>query len=172
MEHSQVYQSVHYLAAVRNAAPTDRKTLLQNITKDQLLAIGEVAKRLINGHNNPLRRDAQLFERRQLMLRTLACPRVSVERKKRLVNRCHSVVPSMLKVVYLIDHRRRSYQSQRMTDFYLYLSSQDSLDVRKNNSPPDFWNQLPKTYSLEGQWMCALKQISFTCDFKPKSRRL
>ena len=71
MEHSQVYQSIHYLAAVRKAAPTDRKTLLQNITRDQLLAIGEVAKRLINGHINPLRRDAQLFERRRLMLRTL-----------------------------------------------------------------------------------------------------
>lgn len=59
-----------------------------------------------------------------------------------------------------------------MTDFYLYLSSQDSLDVRKNNNPSDFWIQFPKTYSLEGQWVCALKQISFTCDFKPKSRRL
>lgn len=103
MEHSQVYQSIRYLAAVRNATTTDRNTLLQNITRDQLLAIGEVAKRLINGHINPLRRNAQLFERRRLMLRTLASPRVSVERKKRLVNRCHSVVPSMLKVVYLIQ---------------------------------------------------------------------
>ena len=103
MEHSQVYQSIHYLAAVRNAAPTDRKMLLQNITRDQLLAIGEVAKRSFNGHINPLRRDAQLFERRRLIPRTLASPRVTVERKKRLVNRRHSVVPSMLKVVYLIQ---------------------------------------------------------------------
>lgn len=103
MEHSQVYQSIHYLAAVRTASPADRKTLLQNITRDQLLAIGEVAKRLINGYINPLRRDAQLFERRRLMLRTLASPRVSVERKKRLVNRHHSMVPSILKVVYLIQ---------------------------------------------------------------------
>ena len=59
-----------------------------------------------------------------------------------------------------------------MTDFYLFLSSQDSLYVRKNNNTPDFWIQLPKTYSLEGQWLCALKQVSFTCDFKPKTRRL
>ena len=59
-----------------------------------------------------------------------------------------------------------------MTNFYLFLSSQDSLDVRKNNSSSDFWIQLPKTYSLEGQWLCALKQVSFTCDFKPKTRRL
>lgn len=35
------------------------------------------------------------------------------------------------------DHRRQSYQSQRMTDFYFYLSRQDSLDVRKNNSLSD-----------------------------------
>ena len=36
------------------------------------------------------------------MLRSLASPRVSVERKKRLVDRYHSVVPSMLKIIYLI----------------------------------------------------------------------
>ena len=29
-----------------------------------------------------------------------------------------------------------------MTDFYLYLSSQDTLDVYKNNSPSDFWISL------------------------------
>ena len=59
-----------------------------------------------------------------------------------------------------------------MTDFYLFISSKDSLDVRKNNNTSDFWIQLPKTYSLEGQWLCALKQVSFTCDFKPKTQRL
>ena len=59
-----------------------------------------------------------------------------------------------------------------MTDFYLFLGSQDSLDVIKNINTSNFWIQLPKTYSLEGQWLCALKQVSFTCDFKPKTRRL
>ena len=103
MEHSQVFRSIHYLITVRNAPPADRKTLLQNITRDQLLAIGEVAKQITNGHINPLRRDVQLFERRRLMLRTLASQRVSEERKKRLVRRYHSLVPSMLKSVYLIQ---------------------------------------------------------------------
>ena len=59
-----------------------------------------------------------------------------------------------------------------MTDFYLFLSSQDSLDARKNNNTSEFWIQLHKTYSLEGQWLCALKQVSFTCHFEPKTRRL
>ena len=103
MEHSQVYQSIHYLMEVRNATPTDRKRLLKNITSDQVLAMREVAKRLTNGHINPLRRDARLFQSRRLMLRTLASPRVSVERKKRLIRRYHSVIPSMLKSVYLIQ---------------------------------------------------------------------
>ena len=79
------------------------KTILQNITSDQLLAIGEVAKRITNGHINPLRRDVQLFERRRLLLKTLASPRVSNDRKKRLVQRYHSLVPSVLKSVYLIQ---------------------------------------------------------------------
>ena len=103
MEHSQVYWSIHYLIEVNNATPTDRKRLLQNITTDQVLAMREVAKRLTNGHINPLRRDTRLFQSRRLMLRTLASPRVSVERKKRLIRRYHSVIPSMLKSVYLIQ---------------------------------------------------------------------
>ena len=79
------------------------KNDVQNITSGQLLAIGGVAKRITNGHINPLRRDVQLFERRRLVLRTLASPRVSIDRKKRLVQRYHSLVPSVLKSVYLIQ---------------------------------------------------------------------
>ena len=55
-----------------------------------------------------------------------------------------------------------------MNNFYLFLSSQDSLNVCKNNSSSDFWLQLPKTYFLEGQWLCSLKQVSFTCDLDPR----
>ena len=61
MEQSQIYRAIHYLISVRNATAALHKTLLQNITRDQLLAIGEVAKRLTNGHINPLRRGIQLF---------------------------------------------------------------------------------------------------------------
>ncbi len=59
-----------------------------------------------------------------------------------------------------------------MKDFHLYLSSRDSVDIRKNNDPSDFWIQLPKSYDLEGHWSCCLKEISLTLDFTPKSSRL
>ena len=101
MEHLKVYQSIDYLEAVRDATPAVRQTMLQSITRQQLSSFRKIAQRLINGPINPLRRDSQLFERRRLMLRTLASPRISFERKKTLINRHHSVVPSMLKSVYL-----------------------------------------------------------------------
>lgn len=59
-----------------------------------------------------------------------------------------------------------------MDSFYLYLHSQDSPDIRKNNNPSEFWIQLPKSYHLEGQWACALTEITLDCDFTPISKRL
>lgn len=59
-----------------------------------------------------------------------------------------------------------------MSDFHLFISSTDSVDVRKNNDPSEFWIQFPKAYALEGDWECAIKEISVTLDFKPRSKRL
>ena len=57
-----------------------------------------------------------------------------------------------------------------MDEFYLYLSSKDSLDIRKNNS--EFLFQLPKPYTLDGKWSCAVTEVTLTCDFTPRSKRL
>ena len=54
-----------------------------------------------------------------------------------------------------------------MTEFYLFLSSSDSV-YRKNG----FWIEFPKPYLLEGNWTCALTEITLTCDFKPRSPRI
>ena len=59
-----------------------------------------------------------------------------------------------------------------MESFYLYLSSQDCLDIRKNNNPSEFMIQLPKSYALDGHWSCAVTEIALTCNFRPRSKRL
>jgi hypothetical protein len=59
-----------------------------------------------------------------------------------------------------------------MSDFYLYLSSRDSQDIRKNNDPADFYIQFPKSYTFDGNWICAVTETSLTCDFTPRSKRL
>lgn len=71
-------------------------------------------------------------------------------------------------------HVRTSWQDEdvRMKDHYLYLHSRDSLTLYPKNSPSECWIQLPKPYILDGQWECALVDISLDCSFSPRSLRL
>ena len=102
MEHSTVYLQIAYLLHLQETETTVRKNLLQNLTNRQLKAIIEVAKRILNGVINPMRRDVQVFERRRLLLRTLCSNNVSSSRKKTLLRRFHSFIPILLRPVYLI----------------------------------------------------------------------
>ena len=76
--------------------------MLYNITRCQLRAIACVATRLCNGRIYPVRRDVSLLERSKAMLRSLSCPRIGFERKKRLLKRHISKIPVILNTVYLI----------------------------------------------------------------------
>ena len=59
-----------------------------------------------------------------------------------------------------------------MKDLYLYLHSRDSLALHPRNSPSECWIQLPKLYTLEGHWSCALIDVALQCDFTPRSTQL
>ncbi len=59
-----------------------------------------------------------------------------------------------------------------MDSFYLFLDCRDSLNLHKNNSASQFDIELPKAYALDGNWECALKEISLTFAFQPESDRL
>ena len=102
MEHSTVYLQITYLLHLQESGTTVRKYLLQNLTNRQLKAIIEVAKRILNGVINPMRRDVQVFERRRLLLHTLCSNDVSYGHKKTLLRRFHSFIPILLRTVYLI----------------------------------------------------------------------
>ena len=41
MEHSKAYRCINYLSTLRGASPTDRKTMLQNVTRLQMASITE-----------------------------------------------------------------------------------------------------------------------------------
>ena len=73
------------------------------MNSNQMKALAEVAKRVINGTISPMRRDLQTFEQKRLLLRSLASSRVSFDRKKALLRRHHSLVPILLRTVYLIQ---------------------------------------------------------------------
>ena len=102
MERSQVYPLINYLVILRETTLTGRKTMLCNITRRQLRAISVVATSLLSGRINPLKRDSTFLKRSKGILETLSSRRISFERKKRLLNRHHSLIPVMLKTIYLI----------------------------------------------------------------------
>ena len=52
-----------------------------------------------------------------------------------------------------------------MEEFYLYLSSEDSVRHFPGNRGADFTIQLPRTYHLTGNWVCALKEVQFVNSF-------
>ena len=59
-----------------------------------------------------------------------------------------------------------------MENFYLYLNSKDSGEFFKNNTPSDFLIHFPQSYALDGCWSCSLTDVTLTCDFTPRSKRL
>ena len=97
-----LYPLINYLVILRERTLTGRKTMLCNITRRQLRAISVVATSLLSGRINPLKRDSTFLKRSKGILETLSSRRISFERKKRLLNRHHSLIPVMLKTIYLI----------------------------------------------------------------------
>jgi hypothetical protein len=103
MNQSQVYRKLNFLLQLKDATVAARKNMITNMTGGHMKAIAQVAKRLVNGTINPPRRDVQLLERRQNLLRSLASENVSLTRKKSLLRRHHSFVSVLLRPPYLLD---------------------------------------------------------------------
>ena len=58
-----------------------------------------------------------------------------------------------------------------MKDFYATFTA-DGTANGLANTPADFSVPVPWLRALKGRWECALVEISFDCDFLPKSDRL
>lgn len=59
-----------------------------------------------------------------------------------------------------------------MNDFYLHLYCGDSLEKHVDSHAGDFLVDLPRTYVLEGQWECALTELTFVSDFEKLINRI
>ena len=103
MEHSRVYGRLQFLLYLKDASVEDRKMALMNITRRQLEAIKEVVSRVLQGIVFPMRRDVQTFRRKRTVLRALVSQRVAFSRKKALLRRHHSLLPRLLRPLYLIQ---------------------------------------------------------------------
>lgn len=102
MELSQTFIRIHFLNALRNANPRDRRQMVENITPGQINAISEVAYHIINRLIPILIIDWPYF-RRRLFLRQLSSPIVSFAVKRRVLLHRHAILPRLLRVFYLTE---------------------------------------------------------------------
>jgi len=96
-----VYRHLNFLTSLRDAG--QRRQLLMNMTSSQTKTLCEIAKRIADGTITILRRDAETFARKRLVLRTLASERVGVSRKKEVLKRHHTLLPILLRERYIIE---------------------------------------------------------------------
>ena len=100
MAQSLVYRHLNFLTSLRDVG--QRRQLLMNMTSFQTKALCEIAKRIADGTITILRRDAESFARKRLVLRTLASKRVGVSRKKETLKKNSSLIPLLVRERYII----------------------------------------------------------------------
>ena len=113
MELSRVYNSIHYLDALRYAQREDRLKVLRDITAGQLACIGEVASRIYHQTYPLLAQDVTYFDDRSLVLRSLFSARVFFRRKKAVLIRYHRMMLRHLRPYYLYATIQDQIRSER-----------------------------------------------------------
>lgn len=111
MDRSSIYN--HYLLALKNAIPTDRKNMVQNINLGQMECVGEIARRIYDQAFPLLRQDVDHFRRKRLVLRSLFSHRVSFRRKATTLMHNHALVPRLLGIYYILSMARAQARNQR-----------------------------------------------------------
>ncbi len=102
MTTSVVYSNINFLEELKTTNIDKRTRMLCNITRRQLLAISLVARSVLRGNVNPLKRDIRVLKIKRGLLRSLSANNVSFVRKKCLVKRNRHFVKVLLRTVYVV----------------------------------------------------------------------
>lgn len=102
MATSVVYSNINFLEELKTTNIDKRTRMLCNITRRQLLAITLVARSVLRGNVNPLKRDIRVLKIKRGLLRSLSADNVSFVRKKGLINRNRHFVKVLLRTVYVV----------------------------------------------------------------------
>ena len=96
-----MYQHFNFLTSLRELS--GRQRLLVNMTSAQTKAIVEIAKRIVHGSIQIVRRDIQTFRNNRISLRSLASPTVCWTRKKYVLKKNASLVAVLVREVYVMQ---------------------------------------------------------------------
>lgn len=98
-----MYPKINFLDVLKTADRDKRLSMLRNISPSQISAIARVAKCVASGKINPQRKDVRVLRRNRHVIRSVASDSENFIRKKSLIKRHHSIVPVLLRTIYVIQ---------------------------------------------------------------------
>lgn len=101
MEQSAVYGRIHFLRELGQANKPTRILLIRYMTMEQMDALVEVTRFIVNGSIRILQRDLIHLRERYLVLRQISDPRISLRRKRNALLSYHDIIPRLLRRHYL-----------------------------------------------------------------------
>ena len=101
MDQLNVYRRIHFLRELRNANVRDRKGIVRYMTAEQMEALGEVVRYIIDGSIRVLPHDGTQFRERSLVLRHVSDQRISLRRKHYALIAYHDIIPRILRPHYV-----------------------------------------------------------------------
>lgn len=98
---SLVHLRYHFLQELASTDVRNRKTMIRYINAGQMEAIAVIANYIKDARIPILERDDEYFRRKRRILRVLASETIPLQRKKRVLLRYHTLVPRILRPMYL-----------------------------------------------------------------------
>ena len=83
-------------------------------------------------------------------------------------------IANSVEIDFICVHKREEIVMihTAMEEFYVFFSSEDSLEHFGDNSGGQFRVQFPRTYPMKDKWECALLNVSFVPAFETPTRRV
>ncbi len=97
-----VYPKINFLDVLKTADRDKRLSMLRNISPSQISAIARVAKCVASGKINP-QKNVRVLRRNRHVIRSVPSDSDNFIRKKSLIKRHHSIVPVLLRTIYVIQ---------------------------------------------------------------------
>lgn len=104
MASRRIARQTPFLRLLYSCPPSQRKSLIQYVTNEQLAALSQIALNILRGNIPITRAYKKKLKQYKEVIRSLASRRVSRTRKKQALLKFHSVIPLLIKpAIQLLD---------------------------------------------------------------------
>lgn len=100
----RIFRNSTFIKTLYFAEPTERKQMIDSMSNDEICAMSDIAKNILNGRLSLTNVHKQKLKQYKRTIRFLASQRINLNRKRRTMLVFHNVIPLLIKpIVHLLD---------------------------------------------------------------------